>query len=406
MKLLQSVQTPVLLFLFIQYVMSNFILNPAWPINQNQCKGDGAECYSILSFFAHEPIPRAIVIRDCSSFLQEVITPQVYVCSSLTINIFNSAYKKCSDSTSTLTVTFTAMGSSGTPNVGSLGHGQGNPGHRHGNPHGPRNIAGINCDGPLPTYAGGCNDASRYSSACSCFGVTATAKTLDQQTHTVTEDITTIIQAEQSTQAHSFGSSIPPAPISSTTSISSPFLGSSLQSSSYYLSANPSSSTTHEVQTTTRAGISSAISLLLTPSSSSTNTDISIPQVTVTTVTVTVFGQNSSIFCDCSSSTSDVKSSLSISASIVTSVNVGSQTSVMVASNKTAASSSNILFSPHSTLGTGLSTVLGNATSLAPTAIISNSFTSSSSANLPLSTCLGELPFCSTTNIAKFYPIV
>lgn len=73
-----------------------------------------------------------------------------------------------SNSTDTITAVFTVVGSPESSNLG-----QGSPGHggvmQH---HPPRNIPGIDCGGPLPTYAGGCNDAIRYSSACSCLGIT------------------------------------------------------------------------------------------------------------------------------------------------------------------------------------------------------------------------------------------
>ncbi|OAA78551.1 hypothetical protein LEL_05374 [Akanthomyces lecanii RCEF 1005] len=42
----------------------------------------------------------------------------------------------------------------------------------------------------VPAYASGCDSASRYSSACSCWGITATATTAKQPTKTVTVTVT------------------------------------------------------------------------------------------------------------------------------------------------------------------------------------------------------------------------
>lgn len=81
-------------------------------------------------------------------------------------------------STDTMTAVFTVVGS-----PENLNPGRGIPGHggslEHHHP--PRNIPGIDCGGPLPTYAGGCTDAPQYSSACSCLGITAMTTTLAPQ---------------------------------------------------------------------------------------------------------------------------------------------------------------------------------------------------------------------------------
>ncbi|KAM3447799.1 hypothetical protein MY3296_008369 [Beauveria thailandica] len=42
----------------------------------------------------------------------------------------------------------------------------------------------------VPAYASGCDSASRYSSACACWGITASATTAAQPTKTVTVTIT------------------------------------------------------------------------------------------------------------------------------------------------------------------------------------------------------------------------
>ena len=42
----------------------------------------------------------------------------------------------------------------------------------------------------VPAYASGCDSASRYSSACSCWGITATTSTAPQPTSTVTVTVT------------------------------------------------------------------------------------------------------------------------------------------------------------------------------------------------------------------------
>lgn len=42
----------------------------------------------------------------------------------------------------------------------------------------------------VPAYASGCDSAARYSSACSCWGITATTSTAPQPTSTVTVTVT------------------------------------------------------------------------------------------------------------------------------------------------------------------------------------------------------------------------
>ncbi|KAM3432444.1 hypothetical protein MY4824_006521 [Beauveria thailandica] len=42
----------------------------------------------------------------------------------------------------------------------------------------------------VPAYASGCDSASRYSSACACWGITASATTAAQPTKTVTVTVT------------------------------------------------------------------------------------------------------------------------------------------------------------------------------------------------------------------------
>lgn len=42
----------------------------------------------------------------------------------------------------------------------------------------------------VPAYASGCDSASRYSSACSCWGITASATTAATPTKTVTVTVT------------------------------------------------------------------------------------------------------------------------------------------------------------------------------------------------------------------------
>ncbi|TQV94284.1 hypothetical protein V2A60_002680 [Cordyceps javanica] len=42
----------------------------------------------------------------------------------------------------------------------------------------------------VPAYASGCDSASRYSSACSCWGITASVTTASQPTKTVTVTVT------------------------------------------------------------------------------------------------------------------------------------------------------------------------------------------------------------------------
>ncbi|OAA69816.1 hypothetical protein ISF_03086 [Cordyceps fumosorosea ARSEF 2679] len=42
----------------------------------------------------------------------------------------------------------------------------------------------------VPAYASGCDSAARYSSACSCWGITASATTAAQPTKTVTVTVT------------------------------------------------------------------------------------------------------------------------------------------------------------------------------------------------------------------------
>ncbi|ATY61203.1 hypothetical protein A9K55_006723 [Cordyceps militaris] len=42
----------------------------------------------------------------------------------------------------------------------------------------------------IPAYASGCDSAARYSSACACWGITASATTASQPTKTVTVTVT------------------------------------------------------------------------------------------------------------------------------------------------------------------------------------------------------------------------
>lgn len=89
------------------------------------------------------------------------------------------AHKEHSISTSTLAVTLSAGGGL-TPRQDSE-PGQGNPEDGNGHQNLARGLAGIDCGGPLPPYAGGCIAPSQYSSACSCFGIVQATTTLNPQ---------------------------------------------------------------------------------------------------------------------------------------------------------------------------------------------------------------------------------